>query len=71
MQVSDFIGLTLVCAGALAVASGKIGYDLGYDEARSDYSKPIEYTCIEGQVYKNNTAFLVATSQKCRPLEGK
>jgi hypothetical protein len=71
MQVSDFIGIVIVAVLALSAAVGKVGFDMGYNEARADLAKPIEYRCVEGQVYKSNTAFLIATSQKCRPLEGK
>ena len=58
--------------GCVLVLLGTVfygGYEMGYGEARVEYSKLVKYRCYEGIVYRNASGYWEDTKQACKTLE--
>lgn len=52
---------TAICCLAL--------YDLGYNNAKAELSRPSKYRCYEQTVYRSTQGYWENTGQKCRSIE--
>jgi len=65
-----FFAMTLIAM--MAVYTAIVGwalYDLGFNDARAEFSQPIKYRCHEQVVYRSTQGYWEKTGQQCKTLE--